>query len=57
MTSLLTVIKVLYLVPMGTKTVGGKKSLQYFGPWSWNEFQSDLKLASLIPLRSFMHLF
>ena len=38
---------------VGTKTVGGKKSLQYFGPWSWNEFQSDLKLASLIPLRSF----
>ena len=41
------------VVPKGTKTVGGKKSLQYFGPWSWNDLQSDLKLASFIPLRSF----
>ena len=32
---------------------GGKKCLSFFGPWSWNDLQTRLKLAALIPLRSF----
>ena len=31
----------------------GKKCLAYFGPWSWNNLQFKLKLASLIPLQRF----
>ena len=32
---------------------GGKKCLAYFGPWSWNDLQTRLKLPELISFRSF----
>ena len=31
----------------------GKKSLAFFGPWSWNDLQSRLKLATLISVPRF----
>ena len=41
-----------YVTP-SIKSEAGKKSLSYFGPWSWNDLQTRLKLAVLIPLVSF----
>ena len=41
-----------YVVP-NTKSEAGKKTLAFFGPWSWNDLQTRLKLASLIPLVTF----
>ena len=40
------------IIPTSTPEVG-KKSLAFFGPWSWNDLQTRLKLASLIPVRRF----
>lgn len=35
------------------RTEAGKRSLSYFGPWSWNNLQTRLKLASHVSLSSF----
>ena len=41
-----------YVVPP-IKSESGKKSLAFFGPWSWNDLQTKLKLASIVPLVTF----
>ena len=35
------------------RTEASKRSLFYFGPWSWNDLQSRIKLPSLVSLYSF----
>ena len=40
------------IVP-SVRTEAGRRSLSYFGPWSWNDLQTHLKLASLVSLQSF----